>query len=113
VPFLPPRVKESRRGVDSNPVVHAKGRNVRSQLKHSRGFHHLTDVFSWLQYVSEEQLRGELAKAKLMGYERWIVELISQEVAWKGGAYSHFAMTVTKFGDEGIKNYSCRLVRTA
>ena len=119
VPFLPPRVKESRKGVDSDPVVHAKGRKVRSQLKHSRGFHHLTDVFSWLQYVSEEQLRGELAEAKLTGHERWIVELISWGVAWKGGACSHFATTMTKFDgenaglDEGIKNCSRRLVRTA
>ena len=81
VPFLPPGLKESGRGAESDPVVHAKGRKVRSQLKNPRGFHHLTDVFSWLQYVSKEQLRGELAKAKLTGYERWIVELISWEVA--------------------------------
>ena len=81
VPFLPPGFEESERGVDSDPVMHAKGRKVRSQLKNSGGFHHLTGVFSWLQYVSEEQLRGELAKAKLIGYERWIVELISQKVA--------------------------------
>ena len=81
VSFLPPGVKENGRGADSDLVVHANGRKVRSQLENSRGFHHLTDVFSWLQYVSEEQLRGELAKAKLTGYERWVVELISWEVA--------------------------------
>ena len=81
VPFLPPGVEESGRGADSGLVVHAKGRKVRSQLKNPGGFHHLTDFFSWLQYVSEEQLRGKQAKAKLIGYERWIVELISREVA--------------------------------
>ena len=97
VPFLPPGVEESGRGVDSDLVMHVKGRKVRSQLKNFEGFHHLNDVFSWLQYVFEEQLRGELAKAKLMGYKRWIVELISWEVAWKGGAYGHFATTMTKF----------------
>ena len=119
VPFLPLGVEETRRGADSDPVMHTKGRKVRSQLKNSGGFHLLTDVFSWLQYVFEEQLRGELAKAKLMGYERWIVELISWKVSWKGGACSHFATTMTKFGeknaglDEGIKNCSRRLIRTA
>ena len=81
VPFLPPGVEESGRRADSDPVMHAKGRKIPSQLKNSRGLHHLTDVFSWFQYVFEEQLRGELAKAKLTGYERWIVELISWEVA--------------------------------
>ena len=81
VPFLPPGVEESGGSANFDLVVHVKGRKVRSQLKNSRGFHHLTDVFAWLQYVSKEQLRGELAKAKLMGYERWIVELISWEVA--------------------------------
>jgi hypothetical protein len=81
VPFLPPGVKESEREANSNPVMHAKRRKIRSQLKDSGGFHHLTDIFSWLQCVFEEQLKGELAKAKLTGYERWIVELISWKVS--------------------------------
>ena len=81
VPFLPPRVEENGRRADSDLVVHAKGRKIRSQLKNSRGFHHLTDVFAWLQYVSKEQLRGKLTKTKLAGYEGWIVELISWNVA--------------------------------
>jgi len=97
VPFLPLGVEETRRGADSDPVVHAKGRKIRSQLKNSGGFHLLTDVFSWLQYVSEEQLRGELAKAKLTGYERWIIELISWKVAWKEGTYGHVATTMMEF----------------
>ena len=98
VPFLPPGVKESGGEANSDLVMHTKGRKIWSQLKNSGGFHHLTDVFSWLQYVSEEQLRGELAKAKLTGYERWIVKLISWKVAQKKGAYRHFATTMMKFG---------------
>ena len=81
VPFLPLGVKESGREADSDPVMHAKGRKILSQLKDSRGFHHHIDIFSWLQCVFEEQLRGELTKTKLAGYEGWIVELISWKVA--------------------------------
>jgi len=40
----------------------------------------------------------QLAKAKLMSHERWIVKLISYKVAWDKGACSHFAMTMMKFG---------------
>ena len=60
-----------------------------------------------------------MAKAKLTGYERWIIELISWEVALKEGAYNHFAMTMMKFSgknvglDEGIKNCSRRLILIA
>ena len=67
----------------------------------------------------EEQLRGELTKTKLTGYEGWIVELISWKVAWKEGACSHFATTMTKFDwknvglDKGVKDCSRCLVRIA
>ena len=119
VSFLPPGVKESGREADSDLVVHAKERKIWSHLKDSGGFHHLIDIFSWLLCVFEEQLRGELTKTKLAGYEGWIVELISWEVARKEGAYIHFATTMMKFDwkdtglDEGIEDYSCCLVQIA
>ena len=81
VPFFPLGVEESGREANSDLVVHAKRRKIRSQLKDSGGFHHLTNIFSWLQCVFEEQLRGELTKTKLTGYERWIVKLISWKIA--------------------------------
>ena len=118
VPFLPPGVKESGREANSGPVMQAKGRKIWSQLKGSRGFNHFADTFSWLQCVLEEQLRGELTKTKLTGYERQIVKLISWKVAWKEGICSHFATAMMKFSwkntrfDKGIKDCICRFVWT-
>ena len=49
-----------------------------------------------------------MTKTKLTSYKRGVVKLIGWKVAWEEGAYSHFAMTMTKFGwkntglDEGV-----------
>ena len=56
VPFLPPGVEENGRRANSDPVVHAKGRKIWSQLKNSGGFQYFTDIFSWPQYILEEKL---------------------------------------------------------
>jgi len=50
-------------------------------LENSGGFQYFANVFSWPQYVLKEESRGQLAEAELMGYEGWIVKLISWKVA--------------------------------
>ena len=88
-------------------------------MENSRGLQYFANVFSWPQYVFKEESRGQLAEAKLMGYEGQIVKLISWKVVGDKGACSNFAMTMMKFGwkntglDERIKDWSRCLVRTA
>ena len=85
-------------------------------MKDSRGFLHFIGIFSWLQSILEEQLRGQLTKTKLMSYKRRVVKLIGWKVARKKGAYRHFATAMMKFSwkntrfDEGIEDYNCRFV---
>jgi hypothetical protein len=88
-------------------------------MENSGGIQYFADTFFWPQYVLEEKLRRQLTKTKLTSYKRGVVKLICWKVAWEEGACSHLAMTMTKFGwknarlDEGVKDCSRRIVRTA
>ena len=81
VPFLPLGVKKNGREADPDPIMQANGRKILYQLKDSGSFHYLTDIFSWLQYIFEEQLREKLTKTKLVSCKGWMIELISWKIA--------------------------------
>ena len=69
VPFLLPGVKEIGRKASPDLVMQAKGREIRSQLKNSRGFQYFTNILSWPQYILEEKLGWQLAETKLTSYK--------------------------------------------
>jgi len=47
----------------------------------SGSFQHIINILSRLQDVLEEQARGKLTEAKLMGHKRRVVKLIGWRIA--------------------------------
>ena len=58
----------------------------------------LTSSLGFKMFSKNRRGGGELAEAELTGHKRRVVKLIGWRIAWDGGTFNHFAMTMMKFG---------------